>query len=228
MDVATGAGGETSSNSTIEIFTRDTLEQVGEFASNTINEIEFAQLSIAVAYWLGRGEPTPYLCWEMQGPGVEFGQEMLRIAYANVYWQPQGDELRPYQKRGKRPGYHNSDVRITLSPLKAALVNRTVTIRSSALIDECEQYTFDEGGRWIHPKTKTSRDGSARGISHGDRVVGAAMAMRAIADKPGKRKLRENRNVPREPEVVSPQSIAGRIKHRETRSELIGRALCRF
>jgi len=196
MDLSAGVGGETSSNSVMSIFTRDTREQVGEFAVNTIPPTEFAQLAIAVAYWLGRGRPRVNMIWEKGGPGASFTKEIIRMQYPNVFFQHEGEELRPYAKKSDRPGYHSSNRMLVLNPLVAAMTNMDVTFRSAAMVEEAEQYVFDSSGRPHHPRSKTARDGSARGENHGDRPIAAALACMALGVvRSGKVRAAENQKV---------------------------------
>lgn len=180
MDLSAGVGGELSSNSVMSIFTKDTREQVGEFATNTIPPVEFAQLAVAVAYWLGRGRAKTYLIWEKQGPGVPFTKEILRLGYPNLFYQHQGEELRRYAKRSDKPGYHNSNRMLVLAPLVSALTNGDVTFKSRTMLEEAGMYTFDVSGKPHHPRSKTARDGSAKGENHGDRAMAAGLACMAL------------------------------------------------
>ena len=208
-DISAGVGGEMSSNSVVEIFNSVTREQVGELAINTIPPEEFAQLAVAICYWLGRGEGTPYLNWEKNGVGRGFTKEVIRLGYPNVYYQKSGDELRRYAKRTDRPGYHSSNTRYALQPMITALFLNNATFRSKPLLEECGQYVYNEQGKAEHPKARTSREGSARGESHGDRAIAASMALRAMDERPRNKKSQPNPK----PQEVPNQSMAGREEH---------------
>ena len=219
VDLSQGVGGEMSSNSCLEIFNMDTREQVGELAINTIPPVEFANLCVAVCHWLGRGNQTPFLAWESNGPGVPFTKEIMRLEYHNVFY-PLTDEYRKNGKRSGKPGYFNSDLEKMIAPLRSAIVNQSLTIRSSALLEECCQYVIGDDGKPMHPRSKTARDGSGKGASHGDRVIAASMVVRAIDDRinPKKRKKRGDLVVP---DKILPDSIAGRMLSRERRQRQV-------
>jgi len=204
-DISTGAGGETSSNSVLSIF-NSRCEQVGEFAINTMLAIEFAQFAVAVCYWFGRGVPTPFFIWERNGPGVNFSTEMIRLGYTNVFYQKASDDTRKWSKTLDVPGYHTSNHLMMLGPLLGALERQEVVIRSLPMLEEAGQYEYD-GKKVIHPRAKSTRDASAQNENHGDRVVAAAMCMRAMFDRPFLK------NEPRKliPEICPPNSIGGRI-----------------
>ena len=123
-----------------------------------------------------------------------------------------------------RPGYSTSKTQLCLTPLIAAMCSTTVTLHSRALIEECSQYVFEaKGGDVEHPRAKTSRDGGSSGLSHGDRAIAAAVAVRAMDERP----MHRNSFMPAEVKLV-PDSIAGR---RNTRMEGLrneAREMCRW
>lgn len=178
MDISAGTGGDTSSNSVMSVWNAR-CEQVGELALNDLAPHDFAQLVVAAAYWFGRGVPTPKLIWERNGPGVLFSKEVERLGYRNCYYQTPGEDIRRFAKRLEKPGYFNSDRSITLDPLLSAMNQHTCVIRSHALLEEASMYEYGDNQKILHPKSKTTRDKSAAGMNHGDRVIAAAMAMRA-------------------------------------------------
>lgn len=227
VDLSRGVGGETSSNSVISIW-NELREQVGELANNTIDPVEFAHLAVAVAYWFGRGEPTTKINWEVEGPGREFGLELKRLGYHNLWMRPVGDDDRRYRRISDTPGYTNKNRDKAIRPLKLAVINQNVAIRSEALLEECLQYVFGDDGQPMHPKAKTARDGSAKGISHGDRVIAAAMAILMLDDlvKTSKRQ-RKRREMP-VPDVIPRDSIAGRMLEREQQKRASQAKMCRW
>ena len=204
-DIATGTGGETSSNSVLSIF-NSRREQVGEFAINTMDPKQFAQFAVAVCYWFGRGMPSPFLIWERNGPGVTFSTEVIRLGYTNVFYQKASDDTRKWSKTLDVPGYHTSNHSLMLDPLLGAMIRQEVVIRSLPMLEEAGQYEYD-GKKVIHPRAKSTRDKSAQNENHGDRVVAAAMCMRAMFDKPS---LKERKG-PLIPEMCPSNSIGGRI-----------------
>ena len=203
-DIASGTAGDTSSNSCLQIFDTVTRTQAGEFAANNLPPTEFAQFAVAVCYWIGQGSPSVYLNWEKNGdPGTHFTTEIQRLNYPNVYFQKQGDPLRPYAKPTDRPGYHSSRVEITIRPLVNALFTSSITVRSEALLDECGKYAYNSSGNPYFPRSVTSRDNSARGQSHGDRTIAAAIALHAMDDRPANKPKAEDILQGKKPEKYS-------------------------
>jgi len=228
IDLSRGVGGELSSNSCISIF-NELREQVGELADNTISPVEFAHLAVALAYWFGHGEPTTKINWEIEGPGIEFGREIQRrLNYTNLRPRPVSDERRFNHKPTGAFGTANKDRDKALTPLVSALVSQTVTIRSKALLEECGQYIFDENGKPIHPRSKTARDGSAKGMSHGDRVIGASMAVLFMDECATERKRSKKRSETIVPSVIPPNSIAGRMLARKRSDAARQDRFCRW
>jgi hypothetical protein len=228
IDLSRGVGGELSSNSVMSIFNLDTREQVAELATNTIDPVRFADLAIATCYWLGRGEASVLLNWEREGPGQDFGTEIKRQGYTNVWYPLIGDHLKKYGKRAETPGYSNKDRGKALSYLLNGIVNQTITIRSGALLEECGHYIFGDNGQPMHPRTKTARDGSARGVSHGDRCIAASMAICAMDDRLRAVRTKKKRAEIEVPSKIDPNSIAGRMAAAKHRKRAIAASLCRW
>jgi hypothetical protein len=146
-----------------------------------------AELAVATCYWFGHGEATPYLIWEKNGPGIRFTNEIMRLQYPNIFYQKGGEELRHYAKRTDKPGYHTSDTQLTLTPLISALCACDATFYSHSLMEECAHYIFNDQGKVENPRSRTSRDGGSRGLSHGDRAIAAALGIRAMNERPNSR-----------------------------------------
>ncbi len=222
-DVAAGTGGDSANNSAASVFNAYG-EQVAEFATNQMPPIEFARFVVALCFWFGRGQSATFLNWEKTGPlGMTFTREIVRLKYPNLYWQSDAGG-----KRHDNPGHHTNKTHESLGPLLAAMTNRQVTLRSWACVEECGQYVWDASGRtWVHPSSLDKSDPSAAGLSHGDRAMGAAMAVIGM----------NQRNILREAQAkidanVDQSSIAGTPEHywaqRNRATRKAGIALCRW
>ena len=186
-DISAGTAGDLSSNSVAIIFDAITREQIAEVVRNDLPGAEFADYVAAVCYWFGWDGTNPYLIWEKNGgAGSLFTKRMMNIQYPNMYFQPSKDDDRLYAKTGDRPGYHNSNKYITISPLILAMTHGTVTLKSIHLVTECGEYVYVEGAssKIEHPKSRTGFDASAQGENHGDRAIAAAVAVRALDERP--------------------------------------------
>ena len=227
VDLSRGVGGDLSSNSVASIWNAR-REQVGEFATNTIDPVEFAHYVVAIAYWLGRGTPGAIINWEIDGPGQEFGMALKRLQYPRLWMRPVTEDDRRLQKKGQNFGYANKNRDRAIRPLKVAIVNNSITIRSEWLLEECGQYVIGDDGKPMHPKMKTARDGSSKGISHGDRVIAAAMAIHALDDLLRGEKRRKSRIEAHTPDTPPANSMAGRALARDVFRRKQQQNMCRF
>jgi hypothetical protein len=182
-DLGGGTGGSGSSNSTAIFFDLSTRRQVAEVVRNDMYADHFAEYIYAICAWFGGDLTWPVLNWERNAlPGSIFTSKIVELGYPNLYYQAEGDEFRPYAKPGVLPGYHNSNKAETMRPLMIAMNDDAVEILSLPLILECGEYIFVDGvgGKIEHPKSRTAFDASEAGENHGDRAVGAAIAVRAL------------------------------------------------
>jgi len=223
-DISAGVGGDMSSNSVACVFNGRTREQVAEFSASDLAPEKFAEYVLAICYWTGRGTSNTYLNWEKNGPGIRFTNHIMRSNYGNVFYQKAGDEQRLYSKASDKPGYYTSKTQLTLTPLIAAMVSSSITIRSRALIEECSHYVFSDKGNDVeYPRAKTSRDGGSKGQSHGDRAIAAAIAVRSLDERP----MDRNSFIPDEVKVV-PESMKGRWDLKQRAIKQRQRSMCKW
>lgn len=206
-DIAAGLGGSYSSNSVCFVVDRVTNEQVAEYATSTLRPEMFADLVIAACKWFN----DAYLIWEMNGPpGGAFGRQVLDRHYHNLYFRE--TEGRAFKKKTKNPGWFSNDKNklSVLSRMSSAVQSREYVIRSGALLDECRQYVYKDG-KVVHSRSIKTRDDSAKGQSHGDRVIAAAIAWHAVKDRPpsGVPEVEEFRK------EIPPGSMAWRYKQHD-------------
>ena len=192
-DIAMGAGGATSSNSSVQVFDAVSREQVAEFADNRIQPQDFADYVLSLCHWFGWDGNLPYLNFEANGGGGSlFSARVIDYGYGNLFFQSNAVRDKIYTKKTDSPGYHNSDKFKTIRGLIDATFRDTITLRSDLLIEEMTQYIFDEknSGKVLHPKSRTGMGGSG-GENHGDRVIAAAIAVMALDDRPRKERAPE-------------------------------------
>ena len=171
-DIAAGLAGSHSSNSTLAGIDLVTMEQVLEFASNSIEPKQFADMCIAIANWLGGA----YLAWEHAGPGVAFTRRVVDRGYGHVYHREQVSHRG--RKKGKAIGWvpQPEEVREELfSHLNQQVKSGQVKIRSQALLQECGQYVRLLG-KCTHIGAAKTEDDSSKGKAHGDRVIAIGVA----------------------------------------------------
>ena len=207
-DIAAGLGGSYSSNSVCFVVDRVTNEQVAEFATNTLRPEAFADLVISACRWFNNA----YLIWEMNGPpGGAFGRQVLDRCYPNIYFR--NAEGRSFKKKTKNPGWFSNDKNklSVLSKMSSAVQSRQYVIRSDKLLEECRQYVYKDG-KVVHSRSIKTQDDSAKGQSHGDRVIAAAIAWHAVQERPPS----ENPKIEEIRDTAPVGSMAWRFLKRET------------
>jgi hypothetical protein len=210
-DPASGVGGA-SNYASIEVF-NGIGEQVAEFACNTTSPTRLAKLCVALCYWLGRGQPTPFLNAEKNGPlGTQFAREIDRLMYPYIYYMK--DPEKRGAKRSKKPFWHAQKTAHTLEPLANVIANMLVVIRSEDLLRECGQYEFGEND-WIHPGAASAKDPANQGVNHGDRACAAGVAIISLRDRKLLPDIRRKKAEEPRLSTASIHSMAGRHRERE-------------
>ena len=208
-DVAGGGAGSYSSNSALCIINGVTMEQVGEFVSNSIRPDKLADLSMALGRWLG----DALLNWEANGPGMTFLMQVKESTYPNVYqrtviWNRGA-------KKTQTIGWHTdpSNREIMHGELLRAVQEEELTLRSAALLKECGQY-IRQRGKIVHVLGGTASSTNSKGEAHGDLVVAAAVCLQGIRKRPA---VREG-DVPLE---IPPNCLAARMERDERERQMV-------
>lgn len=179
VDCGTGLGGSYTSNSTIEVVDLVTMEQVLEFASNSMAVPDFADLTVALCKWLY----DAYLIWEINGPGAGFTHRIKASGYNNVYLRTL--EKRKGRKKSKELGWWTSaDTKEKMfSELLRSVKGGELKLHSDTLVKECGQYVRING-KIEHILATTTKDDSSRGQAHGDRAIAMAVCLQGVRDRP--------------------------------------------
>lgn len=180
-DVATGKGGDMSSNSVASIVRASTGEKIGEFTVNTLSPHEFCEYVLALCNWCNNA----FLIYEDTGPGGEFTRRLRDgSAYGNVY-RRDADEKSLSRKKTKKLGFAPTPVtkRGLLADYKNAIMLERFINHSDEALAECGHYEVLPTQDIQHSKALASIDPNSRGKNHGDRVIADALAWRGITDK---------------------------------------------
>jgi hypothetical protein len=178
-DISSGLGGSYTSNSVVEVVDVLTMEQVMEYAINTVSPTEFAEHCVAIAKWFH----DAYLIWEANGPGAAFTNRAKALSYPNVYYR--SVLWRRGSKKTKEMGWW-SDTRTRqalFGEVRRRVVAGTLKLRSDSLVKECQQYQV-VADQIIHTGAAKTLDDSSRGQAHGDRVIAMGVCLHGVADRP--------------------------------------------
>lgn len=180
-DLASGSGGEKSSNSSAAIGRRSTGQKIGEMTSNLINPTDFAMACLAACTFFNNA----ILNWERNGPnGAQFGKAIKDSGYRNVYYQTKDSRFDRVQ--AKEPGWWTTDDNkaTLLGGYAGALFAGEFENPSEAALLECGQYV-QNGKKIEHSRSLTSatEDPTAIGESHGDRCIADALLHRTMKDR---------------------------------------------
>lgn len=184
VDIATGKGGKMSSNSSASVFNKRTRTKVAHFWSNCINPIEFAQYCCCLGrFFRGKGNKPAFLIWEANGPGAEFGKEVLEQKYQNYFMRE--SETIALRKKSREPGWWSGkkEKRILLSNYAKEIKAETLINTCGEAVKECEEYQQSPDGNIFHVGSEDEDDLDS-GENHGDMVISDALACRGMNDSP--------------------------------------------
>lgn len=179
-DVATGSGATPSCLTGVDARTG---AKVFEYANNRIEPKEFAYFAAAVVR-LYRDEDgfEARLAWETPGPGLTFGKHIIAIGLRRVFFRYVEHRLKKVVS--DTPGWVNSPdtMLLLISNYRDALRSGRFMNPSFGALSECLAFVYGKDGYVHHTGWKDSRDNSATGINHGDRVIADALAYKLIED----------------------------------------------
>jgi hypothetical protein len=187
-DISFGTGGKNSSNSSIVIGDKLTLEKVGEMVANDVKPDKWADLASAVSWWLAFNGTPARVCWEANGPGRLFGDRMLELRHPNLWCRTDGGQAHEAGWMSDPGGKLKLSL---LGELNKAYREGQFINRSADSVRECRQFIFSKN-KVRHSREDTDIDPSATGDNHGDVVIADGlcwMLLRGteeIEDKPVK------------------------------------------
>lgn len=184
IDISKGHG---ASNSVISIIDTRTREKVAEWADANTPPYDLARIAVAIALWVGgANRRLPYMIWEANGPGLDFGRQVVKIYQYPFYYCDKAVETTA-EKRGKRYGWHSTRDKkeIVLGIYRRALVHGGFINHSEEALDEATHYIyFDEkGAGGIGPACLMEESVEAR-KTHGDRVIADMLCLLGTEDAP--------------------------------------------
>ncbi len=176
MDV--GAGVE-KSDSTIQVMSSHNREQAASFACNTIEPSELGRFAAAVGKWYN----DALICCVLKMHGLTALRAITDVGYPMI-WRTVSPKKGMIEAKTKNMGWPYGEVGdLLLGRWRDALATiGLVTLHDLQTIEQHRQYVYDEHGRPCHQVLR-SEPVSVR-QTHGDLVIGVALAYRAVIDLP--------------------------------------------
>lgn len=173
IDISKGQG---ASNSVVSIKCKETGEKIAEWADANTPPYEMARVVAALCLWVGGCQPRrlPFLKWEMNGPGWDFGRVMVRT-YSYPYYYRQTIAGQIVDKETLKYGWHSSREakKLLLDTLERKYAHGGYINHSLLALEECKSYIYyPDGG--IGPAGLFEESPSARKL-HGDKVIADAL-----------------------------------------------------
>ena len=175
-DISKGHG---ASNSVLSVVCNETGEKVAEWRDANTPPFEMARVAVALARWVGGRVPyhRPFLVWEKNGPGLDFGRQIVvKFGYPRYYKtvKKAGESM---EVDGTKYGWHsNRDSKeLLLRNYERALAHGGIYNHCKWGLLEAKQYVYyDDGG--VGPAELMEENAKAR-ETHGDVVIADALAL---------------------------------------------------
>ena len=173
IDLSKGQG---ASNTVFSIKNRQTGEKVGEWADANTPPYEASRIGMALALWVGGRRKLPFLKWEMNGPGWDFGKLVVKV-FCYPYYYRAIKEGTTSNKRSKKYGWHNNQTsnELLLRNYDRALAHGGYINHSIKAMQELKMYIYFDNGT-IGPACLVEESSSAR-KTHGDRPRADALTV---------------------------------------------------
>lgn len=192
-DVATGSGGDFTTNSVASVALKTTGEKVAELSVNDLAPHEFADYVIALRKFFMGPSGEAYVIWEDNGPGVQFRKHFLAKSNHRIYFRQ--NEKSVYQKRSAMPGFWSTKEtkRTLLGEYGKGLESGKFINHSGPALEEMTHYIHLPTGAIEHDKSQATLDPTAAGENHGDRVIADALCYKGCESSPAG--LKENNTI---------------------------------
>lgn len=171
-DISLGKG---RTPSCLSAANKETGQKVLEFCTANMKPEKFAITCVAISNWLYKAK----LCWEKQGPGEIFGDEVKRLKYQNVYVPDKA------QSRGAVvPGWQPTpDAKgDLLARYRGSLADLTFLNHSKPAMEETAQWVDTDNGPKHQETMAKLDDPSGATRNHGDRVIADALCNLMMGD----------------------------------------------
>jgi hypothetical protein len=175
-DISKGHG---SSNSVMSVLCNETKEKVAEWKDANTPPYLLARLAVALALWVGGSQPKqlPRLIWEKNGPGKDFGKQVVTVmSYPHYYRTPKAEGA-VMEGVSKKYGWQSSkdNKRTLLREYDRAIASGNIINHSYSAMEEAKTY-MEYGNGTIGPAELVD-DGEGALETHGDIVIADALCL---------------------------------------------------
>lgn len=173
IDISKGQG---ASNSVITIRCVQTKEKIAEWRDANTPPYEMASIVVALAVWCGGRKKLPFLKWEKNGPGWDFGRKIVKGYRYPYYYR----NIKPGKIRDRKSdvyGWQSTrDNKFELlTAYDRALAHNGIINHSIWGLEEAERYVHYASGE-IGPAELVEETASAK-KTHGDVVIADALTL---------------------------------------------------
>lgn len=215
VDISAGSGGDHCSQSVMSVWDNVSGEQVGEWRSSTVSPDDLAIKAVVLAKFFHEALLIPEI---NGGGGQRFKNKVIACEYFNMYRRSRS-ELEVFESPTSKLGWNSTKgPEVLLRGLFAAFTTGDAKPRSSVLLEQCEEYEWNNG-KVIHKASANSDSHSGKGAAHGDCAVAAGLGWLGVETSKqltadGKPKL-----APEDPDAYPEGSIGWRRKQRDLERE---------
>lgn len=182
IDISKGQG---ASNSVMSIKCKQTKEKIAVWRDANTPPYELARVAAALALWVGGRRKLPYMKWEMNLPGWDFGEiTVKKYHYPYYYRNVRAGDVR--DKKSKKFGWHANpnSKSLLLANYDRALAHNNYFNHSVWGLEEAKMYIhYPSGG--IGPAGLVEENQSAK-KTHGDEVIADALTVEDKDARAGK------------------------------------------
>ncbi|MBE3139505.1 MAG: hypothetical protein IMZ53_02875 [Thermoplasmata archaeon] len=175
IDVSKGQG---ASNSVISIKCKETGEKIAEWRDANMPPYEFVYVAAALAIWCGGAKPMgiPFVKWENNGPGWDFGRFMAK-KFNYPYYYRRVIPGKIADKKTESYGFHTDPQSKfeLLSLYDRVLAHGGYINHCIFSLNEAKQYIYFSDGS-IGPASLVEENPAAR-KTHGDTVMADALTL---------------------------------------------------
>lgn len=173
IDLSKGMG---ASNSVISVKCKQTNQKIAEWRDANTPPYEMSRIAVALAIWCGGRRRLPFLKWEMNGPGWDFGKLIVKDFHYPYYFRNvKVGNVR--DKKTKQYGWHSNRnaKEELLSAYDRAIAHGGYINPSIWGLEEARTYIwYNDGG--VGPACLVEENQAAR-KTHGDVVIADALTV---------------------------------------------------